>query len=598
MAIPPALPARRSSLGRALVLLVVILTLIPGVIAALVLFVQARADYARMTTAQVTAVADLKRSQIRQWFELQRTLVRELAADPTLQRQLTAGSGPTTEVLTELVASRRQFSALLVLDPLSGEVLGASGRHRSLIGRTFPGFSGLKPVGASPAQYEPELDPTTLTLPVAAPIGAAGEDPTGLLIALLRPAGIMDVVAPLPGFGPGASAYVVTRGGDPLGRDLSRRPAPLTSDGIRQVTSVGPDTDGAGTYLNGEGVEVIGAYRWLGDDLGLALLVEVTSESVFGPLTVSTTWVMLSLILGLVLSILAGLWAAGTLSRSLQQLIDAAVRMAGGNLSVRVPVERSDEIGQLSAAFNRLASDQGRVQHDLETQLALRRRQLQAVAMITQDLTTHRDLDTLLARVSGLLQAEFCIDYVFVFISEPDGGLRLRGGSGSIAQELRARGLRFAAGDHTIVATVAADGQPHLATDVKEDNRYAPHELLPDVRAELALPLRLGERVVGVLDLQGRTVGAFTPADIVPLQIVAHHLATAIATSRQVEIDQRVRTLDDALMALASQMHQTTNPARILEAGARSLGRALGARRAVVRLSEGSRAPQELADDA
>jgi HAMP domain-containing protein len=592
------LPARRSSLGRSLVLLVVVLTLIPGVIAALVLIIQARADFARMTTGQVTAVADLKRAQIHQWFELQRTQVRELAADPTLQRQLTAGSGPIIEVLTELVASRRQFSALLVLDPLSGEVLGATGRHRSLIGSPFPDFADLNPIGPSPARYEPELDPTNVSVLVAAPIGATGESPTGLLIALLRPSDITDVVAPLPGFRSGATAFVVTKDGDPLGRDLSRRPAPLTSDGIRQVTGEELDRDGAGTYLNAEGVEVIGAYRWLGDDLGLALLVEVTSESVFGPLTVSTIWVVLSLILGLVLSLLAGLWAAGTLSRSLQQLIDAAVRMAGGNLNVRVPVERSDEIGQLSAAFNRLASDQGRVQHDLETQLALRRHQQQAVATITQDLTTRRDLDTLLARVSGLLQTEFGIDYVFVFISEPDGELRLRGGGGSIAQELRGRGLHFAPGDHTIVATVAADGQPHLATDVNEDNRYAPHELLPDVRTELALPLQLGEQVVGVLDLQSRGAGAFTPADIVPLQIVAHHLATAIAASRQVEVDQRTRTLDDALVALASQMHQTTNPARILEAGARSLGRALGARRAVVRLSEASRAPQEPANDA
>jgi HAMP domain-containing protein/putative methionine-R-sulfoxide reductase with GAF domain len=577
------------------VLLVVILTLIPGVVAALVLFFQARADFARLTTVQVTAVADLKRAQIRQWFELQRELVRELAADEDLRGQITAGAGPLTEVLADLATSRRQFTALLVIDPASGEVLGASGRHRSLIGQPFPDFDVLNPIGASPARYEPELDLTTLSILVAAPIGVSGEDPLGLLIALIHPSGLNDIVAPLPGFGSGAAAYVVTKDGDPLGRDLSRGQAPLTSDGIRQAVD---GNDSAGTYLSPDGVEVIGAYRWLGDDIGLALLVEVTSASVFGPLTVSTSWVVLSLIVGLGLSLLAGVWAAGRLSRALQQLIDAAVRMAGGNLTVRVPVDRQDEIGQLSAAFNRLASDQGRVQHDLESQLALRRSQSQAVAAITRDLTTTRDLDTLLGQVSSLLQAEFGIDYVFVFIAEPDGSLRLRGGGGSIAQELRARGLRYSPEDQSVVATVAADGQPYLAPDVSEDNRYAAHSLLPDVRTELAIPLQLGERVIGVLDLQGRRVGAFTPADIIPLQIVANHLATGIAASRQVEIDQRSRRLDEALVALASQMHQTTNPARILETSARSLGRALGARRAEVRLSGGTRPPQEPAHDA
>ncbi|MEM7586767.1 MAG: ATP-binding protein [Acidobacteriota bacterium] len=84
--------------------------------------------------------------------------------------------------------------------------------------------------------------------------------------------------------------------------------------------------------------------------------------------------------LGLLLAVLVATWLAGWIARPIEQLRDAARRLAAGELEARAPVESSDELGQLCVSFNQLAAEIERLVTELrESVTELRRSQAQLI---------------------------------------------------------------------------------------------------------------------------------------------------------------------------------------------------------------------------
>lgn len=77
-----------------------------------------------------------------------------------------------------------------------------------------------------------------------------------------------------------------------------------------------------------------------------------------------------------------------------------------------------------------------------------------------------------------------------------------------------------------IVGAAAASGEPVFVPDVTRDPRYV--ELFPGVVAEMAIPLRHRDRLVGVLNVEGPDVEAFGEHARTALRVLAGHLAVAI----------------------------------------------------------------------
>jgi GAF domain-containing protein len=101
------------------------------------------------------------------------------------------------------------------------------------------------------------------------------------------------------------------------------------------------------------------------------------------------------------------------------------------------------------------------------------------------------------------------------------------------------RGHRLAVGREGLVGYVAASGRPRIALDVGQDAVYFNNPDLPMTRSEMALPLKLGERVIGVLDVQSRTASAFSQEDVAILQILADQLAVSIENARLIETSRQ-----------------------------------------------------------
>jgi PAS domain S-box-containing protein len=124
-----------------------------------------------------------------------------------------------------------------------------------------------------------------------------------------------------------------------------------------------------------------------------------------------------------------------------------------------------------------------------------------------------------------------------------------------------------------------------LVQDVRKDRDYA--EANPKVRSEVVVPVEIEDKVLGVLDIESQKVGAFSEKDVMLLQILASHVATAISNlEKRKEIEKRSNELA-LLMKSSAEMIRSTDLHHRLQKIAESI-REHGWRRVVIRaVSEG-----------
>jgi GAF domain-containing protein len=101
------------------------------------------------------------------------------------------------------------------------------------------------------------------------------------------------------------------------------------------------------------------------------------------------------------------------------------------------------------------------------------------------------------------------------------------------------RGHRLRVGEQGIVGFVTSRGEPRIALDVGHDAVFFDNPDLPNTRSELALPLKISDKIIGALDLQSTEESAFNNDDISVLAILADQVAIAIQNARSAESAKR-----------------------------------------------------------
>ncbi len=160
----------------------------------------------------------------------------------------------------------------------------------------------------------------------------------------------------------------------------------------------------------------------------------------------------------------------------------------------------------------------------------IRALQLETAAEISRDVSGSLIVDELLKKAVNLIRERFNFYHATVFLVEGDYAI-VREGTGEAGMKLKQSGHQLKIGSKSIVGSVTATGQPMVVNDTLASPTYYPNPLLPDTRAEAALPLKVGERVLGAIDVQSTTPYAFSDQDIKILQILADQLAVAIVNS-------------------------------------------------------------------
>jgi GAF domain-containing protein len=228
-------------------------------------------------------------------------------------------------------------------------------------------------------------------------------------------------------------------------------------------------------------------------------------------------------------------------------LSDSAGQLAAGRLETRAPERGLEEFRFLARAFNNMASELQGLYTGLErlvaqrtADLARRTAQLEAAATVARRAAEIRDLDTLLNETVRLISDRFGFYHAGIFLVDEAGEYAvLRAASSEGGQRMLARGHRLAVGKVGIVGYVAGTGKPRIALDVGADAVFFDNPDLPLTRSEMALPLKVGERVIGVLDVQSVEPAAFTEEDVSVLQTMADQIALAIENDRLLEESRR-----------------------------------------------------------
>ena len=182
---------------------------------------------------------------------------------------------------------------------------------------------------------------------------------------------------------------------------------------------------------------------------------------------------------------------------------------------------------------------------DLEQRLLFQTRQLQATTAVARAVAGSRDLDKLLEDIVRLVSETFGYYHVQVFlVDEEENYAILRQSTGAVGQQLLERGHRLPVGSLSVIGQVTADGHPVIAGDTDSDFVHRRNELLPNTRSEMAVPLLIGERVIGALDLQSIEPNAFAEEMMPTFQALADQLAIAIQNARLFEqAEQNLREL-------------------------------------------------------
>ncbi len=178
-------------------------------------------------------------------------------------------------------------------------------------------------------------------------------------------------------------------------------------------------------------------------------------------------------------------------------------------------------------------SRQAQAQQQAESRLRRIARQLQTVAEVGSAITTILSLDTLLPTVVDLTKERFDLYHAHIYlISADDNSLILAAGAGEPGKLMQARGHSIARTANSLVATAARERRVVIVNDVTQDPNFLVNPLLPMTRAEMSLPLLVGDHLIGVLDVQSDTAGRFDQDDISVKTSLAAQIAIAIENSR------------------------------------------------------------------
>ena len=164
--------------------------------------------------------------------------------------------------------------------------------------------------------------------------------------------------------------------------------------------------------------------------------------------------------------------------------------------------------------------------------------QLRALNEISATIVAIREVERLLPLITATVRDRFDYNHVGIMVHDAERDelvLQAQANRGNGPDDL---GLRIPVGAH-ISGRAAAQRQPVLVNDVEQEPDFLRTASLADTRAELAVPIVLGDRLIGVLVVQSDRVGAFDAGDVATLQTLVDNVAIAIENARLFEAERR-----------------------------------------------------------
>jgi GAF domain-containing protein len=243
-------------------------------------------------------------------------------------------------------------------------------------------------------------------------------------------------------------------------------------------------------------------------------------------------------------------------------------------------VEELQELRQQVATLREPKEEHERAAADREKLLVDLRHlksQLQTASEVSRAASSILDPNELIQQFVDLARERFELYYAGLFLVDEDGEWAvLRAGTGEAGQEMIAQDHRLEVGGDSMIGQCVATSQARIALDVGEEAARFDNPLLPETRAEMALPLISRGRTLGALTIQSAQEAAFSREETAVLQTMADQLANAIDNARLFDQVQ-VRAEELATLNLiASTVSRSLETQDLLEAALEATIEALG----------------------
>jgi GAF domain-containing protein/HAMP domain-containing protein len=262
-------------------------------------------------------------------------------------------------------------------------------------------------------------------------------------------------------------------------------------------------------------------------------------------------------IIGVLLASLVALFItiiSNLATQPIYDLIDTAQLIADGNLDAHVNVTSKDEFGTMGKAFNSMAQQLKSSFENMEKRvhertielgkqnetLRYRSRQLQTVTDVARIIVSKNEMEPLLTLVTELISDRFNFYHAGIFLLDETGEnavLRASNSAGGLRMLNRQHKLKV--GQVGIVGYVTGTGNPRIATDVGKDAVFFNNPDLPETKSEMALPLKIEDRIIGALDIQSIESNAFTQDDISLFTTLADQISVAINNNQLLSNTQK-----------------------------------------------------------
>ncbi len=517
---------------------------------------------------QLTSVAQLKIDEIDLWLDSSQSILALVLANPITRDEVLSilredpTQAPSIEQLLQNPINdtlRQKFIVQTAFEEFfiytrEGLIIASSDSDQ--IGKlvtTQPYFANSLSSQVIQSPYY-EIGRGGLTMVVTLPlVDPATNQNSGVLAGRLNLGTLGDIMKEQTGLGESSETYLVS-----LENNYLVTPSRFEAEGYtltRAYRSTGIDRalrgeDGVDTYLDYQDSPelVIGVYRWL-PRLQVAMLAEVNQADA---LILFDQVSNLSLILMGVFVLAAGIvgvYVAGRISKPITTLTEVATQISQGDFQQQAKISQRNEIGVLATAFNTMTGQLRDFIDSLEERVRVRTQGLEAVAGLSERLSAILSVNELSAGIVNQIQEEFGYYYAHIYLID-DSGKRLvmAEGTGLAGSEMKAAGHSISLEAQTsLVARAARTGQIVRVDNVREAEDWLANPLLPDTHSEMAIPIILESKVVGVFDVQEDQVAAFDDGDETLLRILAGQVAVAIRNARLFE--QIERTLDQTRAA-------------------------------------------------
>ncbi len=231
-------------------------------------------------------------------------------------------------------------------------------------------------------------------------------------------------------------------------------------------------------------------------------------------------------------------------------------------LDKKVPGFYTEEHARLALAFAAqaaIAIENARLYEETQKRLAETALLHKAAEVINSTL----DLQEVLQRVVEELSQTFGYHLVDIYLLEEEG-LRLQAQAGYDGETI----IDFIPLERGVIGRVARTGQPAFIPDVTKNSDYI--AAYPDITSEICVPIKSGETILGILNVECHNKRPLTEDDLQLLVTLSSHIAVAIENARFYEETKRRMSELAALQEVSLQVTSSLDLAKVLESIAES----------------------------